>query len=122
MTANGKALLVHCSWGSEDPERATVAFIVASTASAANRDTAVFLSAEGVRIATKRYADTIRKEGHKPLKEFLQSFLGSNGKLWVCGACANARQITKEDLIEGAAITGAMSLVDHVDKGAAVVI
>ena len=69
----------------------------------------------------KGYADAIRKEGHKPLSEFLRGFVDARGKLWVCSACANARQITKDDLIEGAAIAGAMSLVDHVGNGAAVV-
>jgi uncharacterized protein len=60
----------------------------------------------------------LSQEGYKPLAELLEAFVESGGKLWVCGACANARQITKDDLIEGAAITGAMTVVDYAGSGA----
>jgi predicted peroxiredoxin len=116
--ADQKSFLVNCSWGKDNAERATVAFIVASVAAAANRNIAVFLTIEGVRLATRGYADGVAKEGYKPVAELLNAFLESGGKLWVCGACASARQITKDDLIEGAAITGAMTVVDYAGSGA----
>jgi predicted peroxiredoxin len=118
MASDGKSFLVNCSWGKDNAERATVAFIVASAAAAANRSIAVFLTIEGVRLATKGYAEGVAKDGYKPLSEFLKAFLENGGRLWVCGACAGARQITKDDLIEGAAITGAMTVIDYAGNGA----
>ena len=115
-----KSFLVNCSWGDDNPERATVAFIVASAAAASNDDVAVFLTIEGARLATKGYAEKIRTEGYKPLSEFLSAFREAGGKLWVCGACAGARGITAEHLIEGAAITGAATVIGHIGNGAAV--
>jgi predicted peroxiredoxin len=115
-----QSVLVNCSWGSDNPERATVAFIVASAAAATKKDAAVFLTIEGVRLATKGYAETVRKDGYKPLKEFLDAFQESGGKVWVCGACANARGITPEQLIPGAQITGAATVIDFATNGATV--
>ena len=62
-------ILVGCSHGKEDPERATLPFIVGNVSATADQETIVFLTIEGVRVATKGYADGIQKKGMPPLKE-----------------------------------------------------
>ena len=47
----------------DNPDKATVAFVVANAAVASDKDTVVFLSTEGVRLAVKGYADDIAEEG-----------------------------------------------------------
>jgi ubiquinone/menaquinone biosynthesis C-methylase UbiE len=64
----------------------------------------LFLTIEGVRLATKGYADGIRKEGFKPLKEIMDAFIENGGQIWACAACTNPRGITEQDMIEGATI------------------
>src|SRR5207249_116682 len=78
----------------------------------ADQDTIVFLTLEGVRIATKGYAEQIQKDGFAPLKETLNSFIANGGKLWACGACTKPRGITDADLAEGAKIVTAANLVE----------
>jgi predicted peroxiredoxin len=111
-------LLINCSYGNEDPERATLPFIVGNVAVTADQEAVVFLTVEGVRIATKGYADDIRKEGFKPLKEVMQSFLDNGGAIWACAACTNPRGITDADLIDGAKIVTAANLVEYLVSGA----
>jgi predicted peroxiredoxin len=41
-------LLVHCTHGREDPERATLAFVVGNVAASADQDVVVLLTIEGV--------------------------------------------------------------------------
>jgi predicted peroxiredoxin len=112
-------MLVSCSYGKEDPERATLSFIFANVAASADQATAVLLTIEGVRLATRGYADDIHKEGFQPLKEVMQSFLASGGEIWACGTCTKPRGITEADLIEGARIVTAAYVVQYLASGAA---
>jgi predicted peroxiredoxin len=114
-------LLVQCSYGQEDPERATLPFVVANVAATADQETVVFLTIEGVRIGTKGYADAIHKEGLAPLSEVVRSFVANGGQIWLCSACSKPRGITDADLIEGARIVTAANLVEYVASGAATV-
>lgn len=110
-------ILVFCSYGKEDPEKATLPFIVGNVAVTADQQATVFLTAEGVRIATKGYAEGITKEGFTPLKEILKSFVENGGNIWACGACTKPRGITEADLIEGAQIVTAANLVEQLVNG-----
>jgi len=112
------ALLVNATHGKEDPERATLAFIVGNVAASADQDTVVLLTIEGVRLATKGYADDIHKEGFQPLKEIIESFVANGGQIWACGACAKPRGITDQHLIAGARIVTAAMVVEAMAKGA----
>ena len=112
-------ILVNATHGAEDPERATLPFIVGNVAATADQEAIVFLTVEGVRLATKGYADCVQKEGFQPLKEIIQSFVANGGTIWACGACTNPRGITQDDLIEGAKIVTAANLVEVMAGGAA---
>lgn len=110
-------LVIHCTYGKDDPERAILPFIVGNVAVTADQEAIVFLTIEGVRIATKGYADDITKEGFTPLKELMESFLKNGGKIWACGACTKPRGIGDQDLIEGAKIVTAANLVEVLVAG-----
>jgi predicted peroxiredoxin len=114
-------ILINNTHGQEDPERATLPFIIGNVAATADQEAVVFLTIEGVWLATKGYADDIRKEGFPPLKEIIQSFVANGGQIWACGACTNPRGITQTDLIEGAKIVTAANLVEYLASGASTV-
>ena len=110
--------LVSCSYGQEDPERATLSFIFGNVAAAADQPAAVLLTIEGVRLATMGYADTIHKEGFPPLREVMQSFVANGGEIWACGTCTKPRGIGESDLIPGARIVTAAYVVEQMAAGA----
>ena len=111
-------ILTNCTCGKEDPERAILPFIVANVAASADRPAIVLLTIEGVWVATKGYAEGIRKEGFQPLKEIIDAFIGNGGEIWACGACAKPRGITDEHLIAGAKIVTAAMVVEAMVNGA----
>jgi predicted peroxiredoxin len=111
-------LLIHCTHGSEDPERATLAFIVGNVAASADQDVVVLLTIEGVWLATPGYADDIHKEGFPALSEVMASFHTNGGRTWVCGTCAKPRNITEDRLIAGARIVTAANVVERLAAGA----
>ncbi len=103
--------------GRDDPERATLPFIVANVAASADQEAIVLLTIDGVWLATKGYADDIHHEGMPPLREVLASLLANGGEIWACGACTKPRGITEEHLIEGARIISAVDFVAELASG-----
>ncbi|GIV80562.1 MAG: hypothetical protein KatS3mg050_4956 [Litorilinea sp.] len=112
-------LLIANSHGKEDPERASLSFVVGNTALASGQQATILLTIEGVRVATRGYADGVQAHGFPPLKELIDQFIRDGGRMWVCGACAKPRQIGEADLIEGAQIIGAVTAVEALVNGAA---
>ena len=112
--------MAHATHGRDDPERATLPFIVANVAASADQEAIVLLTIEGVWLATKGYADEIHHEGMQPLSEVLASLLANGGQVWACGACTKPRGIGEADLIEGAKIVTAANVVEEVVGGATV--
>lgn len=110
-------VISHATYGRENPERATLPFIVANVAATAEQDAAVLLTIEGVWLATKGYADDIHHEGMPPLAELLASVVANGGEIWACGACTKPRGITEEDLVEGARIISAADIVAELASG-----
>jgi uncharacterized protein len=103
--------------GRDDPERATLPFIVANVAASADQEAIVLLTIEGVWLATKGYADDIHHPGMPPLREVIDSLLSAGGEIWACGACTKPRGITDDDLIEGARIISAVDFVAELASG-----
>ena len=113
------AILSHGTHGREDPERATLPFIIANVAASAEQSAAVLLTLDGVWLATRGYADDIQKEGFPPLREIIDAFIANGGEIWACGACTKPRGITEEQLIAGAKIVTASMVVEAMVNGAA---
>lgn len=114
-------LIISCSHGNADPERAVLPFVVGVNARAAEQEATIFLTIEGVHLATTGYADDIVKEGFPALLDTIQAFVADGGRIWVCGTCAKPRGITQSDLIEGATIVSAANLVEELVNGAELV-
>jgi len=112
-------IMINCTHGQDDPERATLAFVVGNVAASADQEAVVLLTIDGVWNATRGYADNIHKEGFQPLREVMQLFVSNGGQIWVCGACAKPRGISETDLVEGARIVTAASAVEYLASGAA---
>jgi uncharacterized protein len=112
-------LMINCTHGEDDPERATLSFVVGNIAASADQAAIVLLTIDGVWLATAGYANRIRKEGFQPLSEVIHSFVENGGQIWVCGACAKPRGIGEGNLIPGARIVTAATVVEQLLSGAA---
>ncbi|GLV56021.1 hypothetical protein KDH_28650 [Dictyobacter sp. S3.2.2.5] len=110
---------INLTHSTDDHDRATVALVVANAAMASGKDTMVFLSSEGARLAAKGTAETIHEEGFQPMADLLKNFIQAGGKIWVCSPCYKKRSYTEEHLIEGATIVGGAKLVEFLSNDAA---
>lgn len=122
MTDNPtRKFCVSLTHAKNDSDKATVAFVVANAAVASDKETVVFLSTEGVRLAVQGYADDIREEGFAPLAELMANFTKAGGTIWVCSPCFKRRKLDENRLVPGAAIVGGAKLVEFTTAGAAAV-
>jgi predicted peroxiredoxin len=101
----------------DDTDKATVGFVVANAAVGCERETMVFLSTEGVRLAVKGYADDIHEEGFAPLRQLMSDFVESGGTILVCSPCFKKRKLDENNLINGATIVGGAKLVEFLSNG-----
>jgi uncharacterized protein len=114
-----RTTLANCTNGKDNPERATLPFVIANVAATADQRAIVLLTIDGVWLATRGYADGVQKEGFPPLHELMKSFVDNGGEIWACGACTKPRGITDDQLIEGARIVTAAMVVEEMVNGAA---
>ncbi|MBM3976507.1 MAG: sulfur reduction protein DsrE [Planctomycetes bacterium] len=112
-----KKFCVTLTYAKNDPDKATVAFVVANAAAASEKETMVFLSVEGVRLSQRGYADDIAEEGFAPLKDLMANFVKAGGKIWVCSPCFKRRKLDEGKLVDGATIVGGAKLVEFLSDG-----
>jgi predicted peroxiredoxin len=102
----------------DNPDRATVAFVVAGAAAASDKEALVFLSTEGVRLAVRGAADSIHESGFSPLKDLMANFVAAGGKIFVCSPCFKKRGLDETALTDGAVLVGGAKLVEFLGDGA----
>src|SRR6185437_540093 len=98
--------IISGSRGTDDPTMATLPFMAAKTAKEQGHDVVLWLWNEAVTLGRKGVADHVTGVNLTPLKELLVAIQTSGVPIWVCGACAVARQIGGGDLVAGASIKG----------------
>lgn len=111
--------MVSLTTGLEDPEKVTVAFLVAVGAAETGRPTLMFLTKEAVRLATDGIAHGVACEGCPPLQDLVARYEAAGGRYFVCPICFNARRLDASTLIAGAEINGTIPLWEWIgDEGA----
>ena len=101
----------------DNPDKATVAFVIANASVGSDQDTLVFLSTEGVRLAVAGYADYIHEDGFLPLGELMTNYVEAGGAIYVCSPCFKRRGLNESKLVAGATIVGGAKLVEYLADG-----
>jgi predicted peroxiredoxin len=104
--------------GLDDPERVTVALLVAVGAAEAGRDTLTFLTKEAVRLALPGHAIGVACDGCPPLADLMKRYDAAGGRLLVCPICFNSRALQAGQLIANAELGGTVQLWEWIGDGA----
>src|SRR5690348_3927375 len=106
---SGKAV-ISLTTGLEDPEKVTVAFLVAVAAAEQQRPTLMFLTKEAARLAVTGVVQGVACEGCPPLPELAKRYAEAGGRFLVCPICFNARHLAQDTLVENASLGGTVPL------------
>jgi predicted peroxiredoxin len=98
--------IISGSRGTDDPTMATLPFMATKTAKEQGHDVVLWLWNEAVTLSRKGAVDHVHGVNLTPLKDLLAAVQAAGVPIWVCGACAVARQIAGTDLVAGASIKG----------------
>ncbi len=120
METNEKIVIIS-TVGPENPEKATLPFVLATAAQSMDVEVTVILQANSVMLAKNGEADKVKAKGLLPLKELLDTFIELEGKLLLCSPCVKERNIQKDDLIKGSELIAAGTVVTEVLSAKSVV-
>jgi predicted peroxiredoxin len=111
--------VISLATGLEDPEKVTVAFLVAVGAAETGRTTLMFLTKEAVRLALQGVAVGVACEGCPALLDLIKRYEAAGGRYYVCPVCFNAKRLDATDLIAGAEVQGTIPMWQWIgDEGA----
>ena len=117
MTDN---VVIALSCGTNNPNRATRAFHLATVAHKEGKKVSVFLLDEAVYLAREGLADNLRAATGDIADDMIAYLQAHEVPIIVCTPCAKARRIAESDLIEGSRFGAASELI-HLACDAAVI-
>jgi predicted peroxiredoxin len=104
--------------GLEDPEKVTVAFLVAVGAAESGRPTVMFLTKEAVRLALPGFAFGVACDGCPSLESLVERYEQAGGTLLACPICFNAKKLDAGSLVANASLGGTVQLWEWIGEGA----
>src|SRR5262249_60444757 len=100
-------VLVNLTTGMEDPEKVTLAFLVATAALSHGKTTVIWTTKEAVRLGLPGTAKGEACDGCPPLERLFDQFAEGGGELWLCPICVNARGLADAEKVANGKIVGA---------------
>ncbi|MDA8216491.1 MAG: DsrE family protein [Dehalococcoidales bacterium] len=113
-------IVIFATHGGEDPEKATLPFVVGNAALAMDVAVTMVLQAEGVTAVQEGHYEDIAAAGFDRLKKLVSSFLEFGGKIIVCIPCLESRNIAADQLVEGTELAKGARIVQEVLEAKAV--
>lgn len=107
-------LVIITTTGLENPEKATLPFVLATAAQTVDTKVVVILQSSAVLLAKKGLAEHANAPGLMPLKKLIDTYIELGGELLLCSPCVKERNISSDDLISGTKTIAAATVVDEV--------
>jgi uncharacterized protein involved in oxidation of intracellular sulfur len=102
------------TFGTDDVERASLPFALATASLASGHEVHVYLQGPGVELLKKdldRHA--LQHAPFPSLGELIELFQEAEGLLYGCAPCLQSRNLKQEDLLDGVRIVGGAAMVDQ---------
>ena len=112
--ADNEKLVFMVTHGPEDPERATIPFVMAAAALASDVPVVIGFQAEGVELVKAGVAETVLAPEFPPLAKLLGDVRDLGGLMLVCSPCLKSRGINPDDLVAGAEVVAAARFIAEV--------
>ena len=114
-------LVIMVTHGPEEPELATIPFVMACAALASDVAVVLGFQADGVCLVHQGEAETVQAPEFPPLAKLLDDFRELGGTLLVCAPCVKSRGFA-ESLVAGAEIVAAGRFVAEVTSATNVLV
>lgn len=113
MTPDAKKLVVIATHAEENPDKATLPFVMGNAAIAMEAEAVIVLQSTAVYLGMKGYAEHVHSPSFPPLRDLMDIYFEGGGKLLVCSPCLQTRKIAAEDLIPQATVIAGATLISE---------
>lgn len=117
-----KRFLLLITHSTDDHDRANAAIALAVSLVSMEHDVVVFLNHEGVLLAKKGVAETIRGRNYTPTGDLFPLLIESQVRMFVCTAAADTFGVAGEELVQGATITSLPTLAFEMEDRETIVL
>lgn len=108
-------LVVMVTVGPDDPEKATIPFVMATAAQASDVEVLMGFQGSGAWLVMKGMAEKVEAHGFPPLADLMEAYVEAGGEMYVCGPCVKTRKIDAEtEFVDGAKVVNAATFVEAV--------
>ncbi len=116
MSEKNEKVVIIATHGPEDPERATIPFVMGNASLLMEVQTTVILQGTAVLLSKQGCYEHVFAAGLPSLKELVDTFIGQGGKILVCTPCIRERKIDESMLVSTAEpIAAARSIQECLD-------
>jgi uncharacterized protein len=91
-------ILIHITYGPEQPTRTALAFLVAKSAIDEGHSVSLFLAGDAVQLIRDEVLDNLVGLGTGKLRELYNGIVAGGGRFYLSGMSSKARGLTEADL------------------------
>ncbi len=104
--------------GSDDPEAVLIGYLLGVEALRAGKQALMWLTKNGVHIATAGYSDELSVPEAPAIKDLHAEYVEKGGRFFACPVCVKTRSLESAEWVPGAEVKGAPSLFEFTQGGA----
>ncbi len=113
-------IVIISTTGIDNQEKATLPFVIGVAALATDVEVVMILQSAAVMLVKKGIAENVHSPGLMPMKELITNFIELGGRIQLCSPCIKERHIEPEEILEGAQLVAAGTVVEEVLSAKAV--
>ena len=106
--------------GSDDAESVLIGYLLGVEALRAGKEVVMWLTKDGIHIATDGYSDGLAVPGAPAIKDLHAEYVDKGGRFFACPVCVKTRGLESAAWVKGAEVKGAPSLYEFTQGGALV--
>ena len=119
-TVSDVRVLVCVNHGVEDPENVLIAYLVGVEALRAGKQAVMFLTKDGIHLATPGFADKIDVPGAPSVTALHDEYVDKGGRFFACPVCVKTRNMQDATWVPNTEVAGMPSVYEYTTGGALV--
>ena len=104
--------------GTNDPEAVLIGYLIGVESLRAGKQALMWLTKDGVYVATKGYSDDIMVPGAPSVASLHAEYIERGGRFYACPVCVKSRGLENAEWVQGAEVKGVPSLLEFTQGGA----
>ena len=117
MAADDKVVIGQ-THGTNDPEAVLIGYLLGVEALRAGKQVLMWLTKDGVHIATEGYSAGISVPGAPVVGDLHAEYIERGGRFYACPVCVKSRGLENAEWVQGAEVKGAPSVFEFTQGGA----